>query len=196
MSFKIQVFINRKQYHLEDPTQTGTSLKKLADVPLEDVLFLQQRGEDEVIANETKITLKDGAHLHSQPAADYGSPPADLLRDAGVAPERLSLHHEAAGWIFLIISDYLLPVGFTPNRVQLLVKLPPGFPDAAPDMFWLRPAVRTANGCLPRSTCNERLLGNEWQRFSWHLSSGAWTPGVSNLRDFLRCVAARFFRKD
>ena len=196
MSSKIQVFINRKQYHLEGPTQTGTSLKKLAGVPLEDVLFLQQRGEDEVIANEAKITLKDGDHLHSQPPADYGSPTAALLRDGGVPPERLSLHHAAGGWIFLIISDYALPLCFTPNRVQLLVKLPPGFPDAAPDMFWLRPAVRTPDGCLPRSTCNERLLGNEWQRFSWHLAPGAWTPGVSRLRDFLRCVAARLLRQD
>ena len=196
MSPKIQVFINRKQYHLEDPIQTGTSLKKLAGVPLEDVLFLQRRGEDEVIANEAKVTLKDGDHLHSQPAADYGSTPAEVLRDGGVAPERLSLHHEAGGWILLVISDYSLPAGFTPNRVQLLLKLPPGFPDAAPDMFWVRPAVRTADGCLPRSTCNERLFGKEWQRFSWHLATGAWTPGVSSLRDFLRCVAARFLRKD
>ena len=196
MSFKIEVFINRKKYHLEDQIQTGASLKKLAGVPLEDVLFLQQPGEDEVIANETKVTLKDGAQMHSQPAADYGSPTADLLRNVGVAPERVSLHHEAAGWIFLIVSDYLLPAGFTPNRVQLLLKLPPGFPDAAPDMFWLRPPVRTADGCLPRSTCNERLLGNEWQRFSWHLAPNAWIPGVSNLRDFLRCVAARLLRKD
>ena len=196
MSSKIQVFINRKQYNLEDSIQTGTSLKKLAGVPLEDVLFLQRRGEDEVIANEAKVTLKNGDHLHSQPAADYGSATAEVLRDGGVDPERLSLHHEAGGWILLVISDYLLPAGFTPNRVQLLMKLPPGFPDAAPDMFWVRPAVRTADGCLPRSTCNERLLGKEWQRFSWHLAPGAWTPGVSSLRDFLRCVAARLLRKE
>ena len=196
MSEKIRVSINKKEYYLEDPFQTGTSLKKLADIPLEDVLFLQQSGEDQVISNETKVTLKDGDHLHSQPPADYGSAAAELLSDSGLAPERVALHDEAGGWIFLVISDYPLPAGFTPERVQLLVKLPPGFPDAAPDMFWVRPAVRTADGCRPRSTCSERLLGDEWQRFSWHLAPGAWKPGVSSLRDFLRCVAARFLRKD
>jgi E2/UBC family protein E len=41
--------------------------------------------------------------------------------------------------------------------VDLLIKLPPGFPDAQPDMFWVHPAVKTANGCLPRATCVERL---------------------------------------
>ena len=192
----IEVFINKKKYDLDDPIQTGTSLKKLAGVPLGDVLFLQRRGEDEVIANETKITLKNGDHLHSQPPADYGSAATTVLCDAGFATERVALHHEAGGWTFLVISDYPLPTGFTPNRVQLLVKLPPGFPDAAPDMFWVYPAIRTPGGCLPRSTCNERLLGKDWQRFSWHLAPGAWKPGVSSLRDFLRCVAARFVRQD
>jgi hypothetical protein len=42
----------------------------------------------------------------------------------------------------------------------------------------------------------ENLLGMDWQRFSWHLTPGAWKPGVSTLRDFMRCIAARFLRKD
>ena len=192
----IHVFINRKEYDLDHPVQTGASLKKLAGVPLEDVLFLQRRDEDEVIANEAKVTLKDGDHLHSQPPADYGSGVAAVLSESGLAPERVGLHSEAGGWRLLVISDYPLPPGFIPNRVQLLVKLPPGFPDAAPDMFWVFPAVRTPSGCAPRSTCNERLLGKDWQRFSWHLAPGAWRPGVSTLRDYLRCVAGRFLLRD
>ena len=192
----IHVFINRRKYDLAHPIQTGASLKQLAGVPLGDVLFLQSRGDDEVIANEAKVELKNGDHLHSQPPADYGSDAAAVLCDADLAPERVALHHESNGWKFLVISDYPLPTGFTPNRVQLLVKLPPGFPDAAPDMFWVFPAVRAPGGCVPRSTCNERLLGKHWQRFSWHLAPGAWRPGVSTLRDFLRCVAARFLLKD
>ena len=196
MDHKIQVFINKKAYALEDPIQTGADLKKLADILLADVLFIQRQGEDEVIANDAKVTLKDGDHLHSQPPADYGSAAAGVLCDAGLARERVALHQEAGGWIFLVISDYPLPAGFTPNPVQLLVKLPPAFPDAAPDMFWIHPAVRTATGCLPRSTSNEQLLGKEWQRFSWHLVPGAWKPGVSSLRDFLRCIAARFLQED
>jgi Prokaryotic E2 family E len=63
-------------------------------------------------------------------------------------------------------------------------------------MFWVYPAVRTAGGSLPRATSEERLLGKNWQRFSWHLAGGAWKPGVSDLRDFLRCIQARFHRMD
>lgn len=195
----VHVFINKQKVELPAPTQTGASLKALVGIPLGDVLFLQQPGDDLVVANDASVTLKNGDHLHSQPPADYGaldSIAPDLLQDAGLDATRATLHPEPGGWSFLVISDYQLPQGYAPDRVRLLVKLPPTFPDAAPDMFWVSPAVRSPNGCLPRATSPERLLGEEWQRFSWHLASGAWTPGVSTLRDFLRCVAARFQRLD
>lgn len=72
MSEKINVFINRTKYELTNPVQTGRALKQLAGIPLTDVLFLQQPHEDLVIANDSTVTLKSGAHLHSQPPADYG----------------------------------------------------------------------------------------------------------------------------
>jgi len=118
------------------------------------------------------------------------------LADIDLPSDRVSLHKENDGWKFLVIANYLLPAGFKPNQVDLLVKLPPGFPDAAPDMFWTYPPVKAPNGNLPRSTCEERLLGKDWQRFSWHLAPGAWQPGVSGLRDFLRCIAGRFLKLD
>jgi hypothetical protein len=50
------------------------------------------------------------------------------------------------------------------------------------------------NGIVPKATSPERLLGKEWQRFSWHLAPGAWKPGVSEFRDFMRCIYSRFLR--
>ena len=108
----------------------------------------------------------------------------------------MSLHRQPDGWTFLVIRDFELPVAYAPRHVRLLVKLPPLFPDAAPDMFWVSPDVRTVGGAMPRSTSREALLGEEWQRYSWHLAGGAWKPGVSTLRDYLRCVRGRFERKD
>jgi hypothetical protein len=191
----IHIFINKGRYEIHDHVQTGASLKHLAGIPLNDVLFLQRPGEDEVIPNDKNVTLKNDDHLHSQPPADYGWGAANLAA-AGIPLDRAALHPEPGGWQFLVISDFELPGGFQPNCVDLLVKLPPGFPDAAPDMFWVCPAVRTATGNMPRSTTNERLLGKNWQRFSWHLAAGAWKPGVSELRDFLRCIYSRLLRMD
>jgi hypothetical protein len=191
----IHVFINKQKYDLATPEQTGESLRALAGIPTADVLFLQQPGDDEVITNDAHVTLKNGDHLHSQPPADYGSVDLQLLK-AKLGPGRGVVHPAEGGWSFLVMPEYRLPVGFQPNLVQLLIKLPPTFPDAAPDMFWVSPEVRAPNGCLPRATSSERLLGQDWQRYSWHLAPGAWKPGVSTLRDFLRCVAARFQRFD
>lgn len=191
----IHIFINKRKFELDNPVQTGASLKHLAGIPLQDVLFLQSRGDDEVIANEAKITLKNGDHFHSQPPADYGLKDAEL-REAGIDCAQAMIHTQQDGWSFLVISGYKLPEGFEPGVVDLLVKLPPAFPDAQPDMFWIHPAVKTVSGTLPRATSMENLLDKDWQRFSWHLSAGAWKPGISTLRDFMRCIAARFLRKD
>jgi hypothetical protein len=193
LEHSIHIFINKKKYDLEHAEQTGASLKNVAGIPLDDVLFLQRPGEDEVIPNDMRITVKDGEHFHSQPPANYGLG-ATTLEEAGIAPERARLYTENGGWTFAVISDFELPAGFEPDRVELLIKLPPGFPDSAPDMFWVQPAVRAPNGQVPRATCSERLLGTNWQRFSWHLVSGAWKPGISELRDFLRCIRSRFLR--
>ena len=191
----IKIYINKREYRLECPEQTGASLKELAGIPLCDVLFLQGRCEDEVIANEAKIVLRECDQLHSQPPANYGLT-RDLATEAGVAEGRLAVHQQADGWQFLVISGFDLPGSYAPSNVELLVKLPPLFPDAPPDMFWVRPAVTLKSGQLPRSTTNENLLGDTWQRFSWHLVDGAWKPGTSTLRDFLRCVRGRLLRED
>lgn len=191
----IHVFINKKKYDLASPVQIGVALKELAAIPDGDVLFLQLEGEDEVIGNEATVTLKNGDHLHSQPAADYGLQHSKFVEEH-LASHEFSLHEGPEGWSFLVVSDFPLPSGFRPDKVQLLVKLPPTYPDAAPDMFWVHPEVQTPNGTVPRSTSPERIIEKDWQRFSWHLANGAWVPGVSDLRDYLRCVRARFLRLD
>ena len=187
--------INKKDYHLESREQTGATIKELAGIPPDDVLFLQGRCEDEVIANDAKVVLRECDQLHSQPPANYGLAPG-LAIDAGVGPDRVAVHDQPDGWKFVVLSGFPLPAGYAPQVVDLLVKLPPLFPEAAPDMFWVRPAVKLRNGQLPRSTTNENLLGNTWQRFSWHLLGDAWKPGTSTFRDFLRCIRGRLLRED
>jgi Prokaryotic E2 family E/Multiubiquitin len=189
----IEVFINAKKFVLDNPVQTGASLKTLAGIPLTDTLFLQKHGEDEVIGNDTTVTLKDGDHLHSQPPADYGRPVSITGEDLGLSCA-FEVLPQPDGWTFVVINDYALPSAYTPRSVRLLIKLPPTFPDGQPDMLWVNPGIRTAAGGLPAGTGDEQLLGGTWQRFSWHMKPGAWKPGVSTLRDYMRCVRARFER--
>jgi hypothetical protein len=187
----VVVTINRKEYEFTDLHQSGRSLKERAGIPLADVLFLDRPHEDEVITDDTKITLKMGECFHSAPPANYGH----QLDVAAVGVERFTAHSQPDGWTFLVIPEYAVPDAFSPGLVQLLVKLPPTFPDAAPDMFWVNPQVRTPAGA-PQGTSIESLLGGQWQRFSWHLLPGAWQPGTSTLRDFMRCIRARFEKRN
>lgn len=189
----VTVTINRQEYEFADPHQTGRSIKDRAGIPLTDVLFLNRPHEDEVVANDAKITLKCGECFHSAPPANYGGPTLDAAR---VGFERFEILSQPDGWTFLVINDYPLPDGYSIKIVRLLVKLPPQFPDAAPDMFWVSPEVRTASGTMPQGTSLEHVAGSQWQRFSWHLQPGAWSPGTSTLRDFMRCVRARLEKRN
>lgn len=190
----VTVTINKKPFKFQDPHQTSRSIKERAGIPLTDVLFLQRPIEDEVIPDDKKVVLKCGDCFHSSPPANYGGTAAFEAADVGYA--KFETHRQPNGWTMLVIPDYPLPEGFTPRSTKLLVKLPPQFPDAAPDMFWTNPHIGTINGGAPQGTATESLLGNQWQRFSWHLLPGAWRPGTSTLRDFMRCVRARFEKRN
>lgn len=190
----VVVTINAKPYEFSDPHQTGRTLKERAGIPNTDVLFRDRPGEDEVIPDDAKIVLKCDDRFHSAPPANYGNTPAISPSDVG--SDRFETLAQPDGWTFLVVPDFPLPDAFMPRSTRLLIKLPPLFPDAAPDMFWVSPPVRTVSGGAPQGTSSEQLLGVEWQRFSWHLLPGAWRVGSSTLRDYLRCVRARFEKRN
>ncbi len=191
----VTVMINGKEFAFADPHQSGKTLKDRADIPNTDVLFLERPGEDQVVTDDAKIVLRCGDSFHSSPPANYGSTGAVKAVDVGF--EQFQALKQPDGWTFLLVPHFPLPDGFLPRTTQLLIKLPPQFPDAAPDMFWVSPHLRVESGNgAPQGTSMEVLLGAEWQRFSWHLQPGAWRAGTSTLRDYMRCVRARFEKRN
>jgi hypothetical protein len=93
-----------------------------------------------------------------------------------------------AGFTLVEIKDYPVGVGLVPVRSNLLLRLPPGFPDATPDMFWFDPAVTTAAGApIPGTEVRETHNGRTWQRWSRHIQ-GQWRPGIDNLATYLAYV--------
>lgn len=88
----------------------------------------------------------------------------------------------------LIIRGFRLPTGYDPPVVDLLLRLPGGFPDAAPDMYWTHPVVSYVGGGIPPATPDRlNYNGRIWQRWSRHLAL-AWRPGVDNLQTYLRLI--------
>lgn len=103
---------------------------------------------------------------------------------------RLGLDFEVrvqAPMICVVVFDHPLPEGLQPDRTDLLLRLPAGFPDQAPDMFWMSPAVTAAGRTIPGTGQTESHLGRTWQRWSRHYQA-FWRPGIDDLATVLAIV--------
>jgi hypothetical protein len=95
----------------------------------------------------------------------------------------------AAGMVCVTIKGYPLALGLAPAVNELFVRLPAGFPDAGPDMFWFAEPVERVDGTpIPATEITEIHLGRSWQRWSRHIGS-RWRPGVDDLRTYMAYVA-------
>lgn len=96
---------------------------------------------------------------------------------------------ECGGEQLLILRGYALPEGrYTPVVVDLLIRIPPGYPTANPDMFFLDRPVRRADGGNPASVTETTINGQHWFQWSRHYPGGAWRPGSDGLETYLRAV--------
>ena len=115
-----------------------------------------------------------------------------LRPDDEAALIRLGLEHDVhdeGGMTCLVVHQWKLPPGYTPEGTDLLLRLAPGFPDFPPDMYWCDPPVRLASGAFPVAADQmEHYLGRTWQRFSRHLAPGTWIAGRDNLASYLALI--------
>ena len=92
------------------------------------------------------------------------------------------------GFVCLVLVAYPLPAGSDRPATDLLIRLPTGFPDVRPDMFWCADDLRFGPGRAPAPAANlqETYLGRTWWRWSRHIN-GDWQPG-DDLRTYLRYI--------
>jgi hypothetical protein len=89
----------------------------------------------------------------------------------------------------IILQDFRLPAGrFNVPSADILIVLPPGYPDVAPDMFYLMPWLQlVSNGVFPRATeAAFPFQGQSWQRWSRH--ENEWRPGIDGIWTMLKRV--------
>jgi hypothetical protein len=96
---------------------------------------------------------------------------------------------EPDGFVALVVNPMRLPIGLEPRAPSMLIRLPPGFPDAAPDMFYFNPAVtRTSAGTILGTEVTwTDSHGRSWQRWSRHIGA-QWRPGIDNLDSYLAYI--------
>ena len=93
------------------------------------------------------------------------------------------------GMTCVVLRGWSLPSGFNRSSSDLLVRLPGGYPDVAPDMWWFSPPVHTESGTsLPNTETTEHHLGCNWQRWSRHLQPGQWQSGVDGLESYVALI--------
>jgi hypothetical protein len=89
----------------------------------------------------------------------------------------------------VILKARPLPGGrFDAASADILIILPGGYPDAAPDMFYLLPWVKLAKGGQYPKKADQavKFAGKSWQRWSRH--NREWRPGVDGIWTMLKRI--------
>lgn len=96
---------------------------------------------------------------------------------------------EDGGVKVVILKGRPLPSGrFDTTAADILIQLPSGYPDVAPDMFYLLPWVKLVPaGNYPRNADVPLIFaGQTWQRWSRH--NNEWRPGTDGIWTMIKRV--------
>lgn len=86
--------------------------------------------------------------------------------------------HEANNETLLVLKNYTVSSMYDQEEIDVLIKIPKGYPIAKLDMFWVYPHVniKSTNARPPQADVFNDYLGKRWQRFSRHYK---WNPTFS-----------------
>lgn len=98
-----------------------------------------------------------------------------------------------AGMLCVVLTAWPLPPGLSATSVDLLIRLSNNYPDVRPDMWWVDPALRRADGAvIPATQVMEPHLGRRWQRWSRHFAQGQWQSGIDGLESYVALIRSEF----
>jgi hypothetical protein len=111
-----------------------------------------------------------------------------VQRDGGA----VELQELTSGARVVLIRNYKLPEGWSPRVVTVEFYVPPGYPAANPDCFWVEPQLRLSNGRDPQASNVSNPMPEVGPRgtwFSWHIQG--WRPNHSTLVTFVNGIRSR-----
>lgn len=193
-SFRFKVDDREREYGVN--LVSGRVLKILAgvDPATHDVYQEVRGGEDLLIRNSDIVDLaKPGVEKFFTAIAQTTEglstflPPRDVeyLEGRGIAYEDGSEGGQAG----VVLKALPLPEGkFAATAVDVLILLPPGYPDCPPDMFYCLPWLKLQpTGGDPRAaSVSHAFRGQTWQRWSRH--NNAWRPGVDGIHTMVKRI--------
>ncbi|HUZ92066.1 MAG TPA: E2/UBC family protein [Methylocella sp.] len=100
------------------------------------------------------------------------------------------------GGSLIKVAQVDLEGGWNRARGDVLFVAPPGYPNAAPDCFWVEPGgLRLANGGTPKNSNDANPIPGDPQSgrsttwFSWHVKG--WNPNKNSLLGFYQLILDR-----
>jgi hypothetical protein len=98
---------------------------------------------------------------------------------------------------WLIIHNYILPAGYNQNTVRIASEIPPAYPDAALDMFYVYPPLLlSGGGVIAQTQISIHIYGDTFQRWSRHLNGATkWNPLVDCIASHLAVVEESLLRE-
>jgi len=91
---------------------------------------------------------------------------------------------------WLVIHDYRLPAGYSPETVRLALNIHKDYPAAQIDMFYFWPHVRLSSGReIPSTQVTATVDGNVFQGWSRHRNEASkWDENSDNVRTHMALV--------
>lgn len=193
---KFKITIDNKPFEWPQPSITGNDIKRLVNAKPEYGVWLVVRGpgDDEEIGDHEKVDLTKPHHdkfITGPKKTTEGEDTFLPSRDRAYLAEKQLSYEEVTcgGQRGVVLRQYPLPAGqFDAARADILILIPPGYPDTPPDMFHLMPWVRlTARNAFPVAADQPVMFnGQSWQRWSRH--NNDWRPGVDGIWSMLKRV--------
>jgi hypothetical protein len=100
----------------------------------------------------------------------------------------------ADGSTWVLLHDFVLPPGYSADRVTVAIRVESGYPITALDMMYVYPAITRADGRpIPQTNCLQALDGKQFQRWSRHRTpTNPWIPGEDSLETHVYLIEEYF----
>lgn len=191
---RYQIRIDRERFVVHHPSITGREILALAHKKPEDYLLHQRLrgGATRTIEADEKVDLTgkgperfmtmkretQEGFVQARRQFKLASSDDSFLTDQ--FPKWESVLEGGAQWI--VIRDFVLPIGFNVPQTDLAIQLVAGYPDSALDMAYFSPDIQRTDGKPIPALSPHQFDGRVWQRWSRHRTgANPWTPGEDNL---------------
>ncbi|MBA2960707.1 MULTISPECIES: E2/UBC family protein [Ramlibacter] len=156
------------------------------EVPLDYVVDLRMPGIEKIRLMQRNVDNGDGQQQAQRRQFKVLKADEQFLDGMGLRWEA-AVEGEAQ---WLVIHDYQLPAGYSPQTVQLALNIHKDYPAAQIDMFYFWPHVRLASGReIPSTQVTATVDGHVFQGWSRHRNEASkWDEYSDNIRTHMALV--------